>query len=202
MAGVSRALRTGVALGIGLLVVVAGWFLVDYSLGRALTRANFEPLETMAKAVASDIIVIRQKGKEAPRRSEGILEAYQRNPEKVQADAKLSQAWFAASSLADAVFKNGPNGNWVQRADEMATAGTGNRTDPWGHPFCVLRRDDVVVILSAGPAAQATPTCKNVPLEASELARLPRWRMIETPRGTLLLAAEGKPQGPKLGPND
>lgn len=201
MTGMSRPLRIGViALGAVLLLAVAGWFLVGYSVRRAFSKTSFEPLETITKAAASDIVVIRQKGKETPPLVESYAATYERDPAKVEANAKFSEAWFAAGSLADAVFENGPNGNWVQRADELPAAVVGNRTDPWGHPFCLLRRDDVVVVLSAGPAAQAAPTCKDIPVKASALAQLPRGRMIETPRGALLLTAEQKPQGLKPSP--
>jgi hypothetical protein len=73
------------------------------------------------------------------------------------------------------------------------------RLDPWGHPFCLLRREDVLVVVSPGPKAPSLPICKDITVQAQELERLPRGRLIETPGGALLLAVI-EPAGAKAPP--
>ncbi len=178
------------AAGAVVFLGVGGWFFLQHSLQLAFSPTAFKAVETVFKKAVSDIVVVRRQDKTRTVPPNGYAVAYEKDPAGFQADAKLADTWMSAISLAEAVFNHGPDGNWVRSADDIRIVTTDHRTDTWGHPFCVLRREHVLAVVSAGPAAPTVPNCKDISIKASELAQLPHQKLLETPGGALLLVTE------------
>lgn len=181
------ALRITTAVAATLLLATGGWFYLKWSLSRSLRTLEVAPFATIMEKAGSDLVVMRQRGSPQPHLPHGYLVAYEQNPEGFKGDAKLFETWLRAMSLNTSVLENGPEGNWVKSSSDLEFAKPESRLDPWQHPFCLLRRDDAVLAISAGPHAPGSPVCNNIAMTAEDLATFPQKKLLESPSGSFLL---------------
>jgi len=105
-------------------------------------------------------------------------------------DAKLFDTWRLAVTLGNATLKSTASGNWLRTSSTADYVSSEDKLDPWGHSFCLLRRGDQLLVISAGPSAPSSPTCKDTRVSEQELSRLPRKKLLQSPGGHLLLALD------------
>jgi hypothetical protein len=143
---------TVLSLGVILLVGVAGWFWFMHEFRLSFSRIRFDsvPVEMTLKKVASDVLVVKRPDSKPASLSGGYLVAYQRDPEGFQKDAKLFDTWMASAKLGVAALKNTSRGSWVRSSADVDYVASRDRVDPWNHTFCLLRRDDDVLVVSGG----------------------------------------------------
>jgi hypothetical protein len=110
----------------------------------------------------------------------------QHDPDAPRRNAKLLDAWTASVKLGSAALKNTPAGNWVRSSADGDYIASQDRVDPWSHTFCLLRRGDDVLVVSGGPKAPNSPACRDIRLQAKDLAGLPRRKLLESPAGYLM----------------
>ena len=122
--------------------------------------------------------------------SGGYLVAYQRDAEGFHGDAKLFDTWMASLKLGSAALKNTSSGDWVRSSSDADYIRSEDRVDPWNHTFCLLRRCDDVMVVSGGPKASASPACRDVHLQAKDLAELPHRKLLESPAGYFVLIVD------------
>lgn len=175
----------GIGLGCVLVLAVGFYFFAIRSLDRAFARANFSPLLTRTKAAIADVLVMRQSALAA-----GISDTHQ--PAAIQLNAKLFDTWFLSAQIANSTLKTTAAGSWVRSTEEAAYLPAGQRRDPWNHSLCILRRGEMVAVISGGPNAPSSPECRDIAVSENELAKLPHGRLIETSAGDLLLVVDGK----------
>jgi hypothetical protein len=187
--------RIALALGVVALVCVAGWIYVVRSFRIGLSPAALEPLGTILKKTGADILVVKQKADSQSRATppRGYLVAYEQNPESFKSDARLFDTWLTATQLATAVLDNGPSGDWVESSSAIEYVKPESRLDPWGHSLCLLRRGDVLLVISGGPDALGSPTCRNIRMTAEELSKFPPKKLLQSPSGSLILVAQKTP---------
>jgi hypothetical protein len=176
--------------GLGtVLLVLAGWFVLAHELTLGISRIRFDsaPVEMALIKAASDIFVVKRPDSNPASSSGGYLAAYQRDPRSFQKDAKLLNAWIVSAELGVAALKNTPRGNWVRTSADANYVAPQDRVDPWNHSFCLLRRDDDVLVVSGGPKAPSSPACRDIRLDAKDLAELPRGKLLESPAGYLVM---------------
>ncbi len=178
------------SLGVILLVGVFGWFWFTHSFRLNVSRSDIEPFEMTLKKAASDIVVAKSVDSMPVSQSGGYLLAYQHDPESFHRDAKLFDTWMASAKLGSATLKETSRGNWVRSSAEADYVPAPERVDPWNHTFCMLRRDDVVLLLSGGPKAPSSPECRNIRIQATDLAELPHGKLLESPAGYLILVVD------------
>lgn len=180
------AFGAGLFLCVALAVAAVFWWVFVQSFGASPMAADFSTLlqfVTFAKKTGADLVVIKQPPL-APWNAPGY------SSERIEADAKLFDMWSTAVQLSSAVLENGPAGDWVRSSSELEGAKVDSKTDPWGHSICLLRRDGLVLVISAGPGAPSSPNCKNIHMTADELAKFPRRKLLQSPSGSLVLVAD------------
>jgi hypothetical protein len=172
-----------------ILLVVAGWLWLAHELTLGISRIRFNsaPLEMALMKAASDVFVVKRPDPKPASLSGGYLVAYQRDPDAFRKDAKLLDAWLASAKLGVAALKNTPRGNWVRSSADANYVASRDRVDPWRHTFCLLRRDEDVLVVSGGPEAPSSPECRDIRLDAKDLAELPHGKLLESPAGYLVL---------------
>ena len=150
-----------------------------------LSESGANDVEAALKGAASDIVVLRQsRGEQEP--SPGLIEAYRKDPARFKSNAKYFDTWLNAAELGNFALENARPGNWVRSSTELQVPGSKSK-DAWGHSYCVMRRDSLVLVISAGPNAEASPRCKDIEISGSELAKMPKGRLLETPAHSLAL---------------
>jgi hypothetical protein len=176
-----------VMLGIGILLALGtvGYFVAIHNLNKTFANVDLKPFGFILKKAATDILVIKQSPKE-PSQTHGYLEAYQNNPAAFQSDARLFDTWVSSARIGEDTLKKTLPGSWVRSSADSDYLLRTNRTDPWGHSFCLLRRNNTLVVVSAGPKALISPVCRDIKITREELTALPRKKLIETPAGNLI----------------
>jgi len=188
MAGDHNLARIAAIAGFAILLLVAGgWFYLNWGLSRGLRSLDLVPFATIMEKAGSDLVVMKQQGPSQALLPRGYLVAYEQDPEGFKGDAKLFETWVYAMSLSTSVLQSGPSGNWVKSSSDLQSAKPGSRLDPWQHPFCLLRRGDAVLVISAGPRALGIPACNNIAMAAEDLATFPQKKLLESPSGSLVL---------------
>lgn len=178
------AIVTAVAIG------VAYW---DATRSQRNARAiDISDIETAFKGTVADVMVMRQPSPEHGNAPD-LIDQTGRIPEHLKANVKYFDTWHSALELANGVLKNGSPGNWVNDSADLRISNP-KATDAWGHTYCVMRRDGFVLVISAGPSAETSPRCEDVQISTSELAKIPKGRLLETPAHSLILVASNTKQ--------
>ncbi len=181
-----KVILWGVCIAALLLLVVAG---AQFELGRGLRTVSVQPFATILKKVGAGIVVAKRPSPSSVQVAPpaGYLIAYENDVEGFKADAKLFDSWMAAIKLSSSVLESGSAGDWVANSSNLQYVKPENRADPWGHPFCVMRRGKAVLVISGGPTAPGSPVCRDVGITADELAEFPRKKLLQSPSGSLVL---------------
>ena len=179
------------AFGVLLILGAAGYFWAIHDLGTAFAKADFGPLGVIFKKAAADVLVVKQPSKELPK-SGRIVDLYQRNPAAFQSDARLFDAWMSAGQIGRSTLESTQPGSWIRSTADASYLSPDLRRDPWNHFVCLLRRNNILLVIGGGPRAPTSPICKDIQVRESELAQLPRSRLIETPSGNLILVLDNK----------
>jgi hypothetical protein len=181
-------LATG-ALCLFALLVLGSW--IEFTHSFSNLGADLRPLElTIKKSAVDSLLLIRQPHSSVVPPNEYSARSLH-DLAALKADEKLFDTWQVELQLGEQTLKN-TIGDWVRSSANVPYAADNLRVDAWGHSFCLLRRANSVIVLSAGPKAASSPVCRNIRVTAEELAELPRARMLETPSGNLILALDQK----------
>jgi hypothetical protein len=187
----SRRIRRRVAavLGFCLLAVVGFSLWLRHDLRHLRfnfsqnSEADVQPIIKAIKGTLASVAVIKQPGSPSL-----FTKSAAYSSKDLEADARLFDAWSTAEELGNAALEHTPSGSWVHSSTDTAYVLPEKRLDPWNHPYCLLRRGDILVVMSAGSAAPSSPNCQNIHVEAAELERLPQGKLLESPGGSLILA--------------
>jgi len=191
----ARGRRIAVAgtsiLGLFVVLVVGSWIGVTHSTSDL--AADLRPLELAIKKSAVDsLLFIKHPNSTVVPANEYSTRSFH-DLAALKADENIFDTWQVASQLGEQTLQS-TTGDWVRSSTEADYTSPNQRVDAWGHAFCLLRRANIVVVVSAGPNATSSPVCKDIRVTAEELAQLPRARLLESPAGYLILALD---QGPK-----
>jgi hypothetical protein len=181
-----------VAVSLLLLVGIAAWYFVGWSINRAFSPAMKDGggLRQLANVLEASMGSTLARGDVRMQAGEtegtGVLGAYQKNPEALQRDRKYFEAWHSALALADAMRKNEHLGPWESSA-AIAWLSPSQRTDAWGHAFCVRSDQAQTIVLSPGPQALSSLDCNTLKVPEEGLARMPQGRLNPIDSGALIL---------------
>jgi hypothetical protein len=186
----ARAIAYG--LGITLLAVACSSLWMAFAIRSMrfdfpFSKTDWEPFATTFKSTLSNFFVIRRATAASDQMRFPDL---QHNPDAVRGNAKLFDAWMESVKLGSAALKSTPRGNWVRSSSDADYVASQDRLDPWNHTFCLLRRGDDVLVVSGGPKAPRSPTCRDIQLQAKDLAGLPRRKLLESPAGYVMLVVD------------
>jgi hypothetical protein len=151
------------------------------------SEADWEPFATTFKSALSNFFVVRRA---ASASDQTRFPDFQHDPDAVRRNAKLFDTWRASVKLGSAALKNTPRGNWVRSSADADYVAVQDRVDAWDHTFCLLRRGDDLLVVSGGPKAPGSPSCRDIQLQAKDLAALPHRRLLESPAGYLILVID------------
>jgi hypothetical protein len=152
------------------------------------SKTDWEPFATAFKSTLSNFFVIRHTTGAVS--NQVRFPNSERDPDRVLRNAKLFDTWVASVKLGRATLKSAPSGNWVRSSADADYVPPQDRVDPWNHTFCLLRRDDEVLVVSGGPKAPDSPACRDIQLKADDLAEMPHRKLLESPAGYFILVVD------------
>jgi len=172
---------------------IAGRYFVEWSLNRAFQPAMKEGggLRQLADVVEASVGSTLARGDarlqpgEAP--GQGALAYYQKNPQALQRDKKYFETWHSALAIADAGRKGEHQlGRW-ESSTAASWIASSQRTDAWGHAFCVQSDQQQTIVVSPGPQALSSLDCNTLKVSGDELATMPQARLNPHASGALIL---------------
>jgi len=182
-----------VALAALVVLGIAARYFVEWSLNRAFQPAMQEGgglrkvVDAAEATVGSTLArgdVRLQPGKAS---GESALAFYEKNPQALQRDKKYFETWHSALAIADA----GRIGEQKLGRWESSTAASwiapSQRTDGWGHAFCVRSDQQEAIVVSPGPQALSSLDCNTLKITGEELAQMPQGRLNPHASGALIL---------------
>jgi hypothetical protein len=187
-----------VLVGLG----IAGRYFIEWSLNRAFQpamkdRGGFRQLADVLEAsVGSTLARGDARSQPAEAAGEGALAYYQKNPQALQRDKKYFETWHSALAIAEAGRKSEHQiGQW-----ESTTAASwiapSQRTDAWGHTFCVQSDQQEIIVVSPGPRALSSLDCNSLKVTGKELAQMPQGTLNPHASGALILFVKKASDGP------
>jgi hypothetical protein len=190
----NKYIRISLVVVVVLVVLgIAGRYFVGWSLNRAFQPAmkedgGFRQLGDVLAASAGRTLA-RGDGRLQPAEvpAQGALAFYQKNPQALQRDKKYAETWYSALAIADAGRKREHQTRRWESGLTASWIAPSQRTDAWGHAFCVRSDQEMTVVFSPGPQALGSLDCDTVQLPEEELTRMPQARLNPVASGALIL---------------
>ena len=172
---------------------VAGWYFVGWSLNRAFQSATREGggLRRVVDAAEASVGSTLARG-DVPLQpekatGEGALAFYEKNPQALQRDKKYFETWHSALAIADAGRKGERQlGRW-ESSTAASWIAASQRTDAWGHAFCVQSDQQETIVVSPGPHALSSLDCNSLKITGEDLDQMPQGRLNPHASGALIL---------------
>jgi hypothetical protein len=198
-----KYIRISLAVVAALAVIgIAGWYFVGWSLNRAFQSATQEggglsKVVDVAEATVGSTLARGDVPLQPKKASgEGALAFYEKNPQALQRDKKYFEAWHSALAIADAGRKGEHQlGRWESSMAATWVAPS-QKTDAWGHAFCVQSDQQETIVVSPGPQALSSLDCNSLKITGDELAQLPQGRLNPHASGALILFVRKASDGP------
>jgi len=99
-------------------------------------------------------------------KGQGLIEAYQKDPQKFKRYAQMLDTATNARQVGDAILRE--NGALSVRTSESLAIEVNYRVDAWGKPFCIIPVGERVAVVSGGPSRLS---CDALPLTPEQIAK-------------------------------
>ena len=121
----------------------------------------------------------------------GWIDHYKEHPEQLQHDKKYFETWNSAVLIASTAQKDKRRLDWNSSVG-LSWILPAQKTDAWGHAFCIHSDQEQIAIVSPGPRAFASLDCSALRFSNENLAELPSGRLVSGPSGVLILHINNK----------
>jgi hypothetical protein len=102
----------------------------------------------------------------ASNKSQGLIEAYQKDPQKFKRYADMLDTAMNAKQVSDVVLRQ--RGPHPPRTSEPLQMAANLKLDAWGSPFCIIPLGQRVAVVSGGPSRLS---CDALPLTPEQIAK-------------------------------
>lgn len=178
-------MKTKVVIAILAAAVLSGaayWF-VMWNVKRSVQRADWHGLEGGAEASLGAVLTARESAQPGP----GVIPYYQEHPDELETDKRYFQTWRSAFTIAISERDREQKvEGWTSSATSRSIPPS-NRTDAWGHAFCVRSSPQRIVVISPGPEALASLECATLDIPETDLANMAQNRLNLHRSGALVL---------------
>jgi hypothetical protein len=178
--------RLAIAIASGFVLLAVAYWFVTWNLNRSFQKADWQKLQAVIEAPLGEVLT----GKLVAQPGPGAIPYYQEHPEAVRRDQRYFEMWRSSLLIARAAreHRQAP-GKWTASTD-VPWISLPNRTDAWGHAFCVRLSPERTVIVSPGPQAIASLDCGTLEMTESDTARLVPNRLNVQASGALVVVVE------------
>lgn len=99
-------------------------------------------------------------------KGQGLMEAYQKDPQKFKRYAQMLDTATNAKQVGDAILRE--NVAHSARTSESLAIEANPKIDAWGQPFCIIPGGERVAVVSGGPSRLS---CDALPLAPEQIAK-------------------------------
>jgi hypothetical protein len=157
----------------------------------SVTRNNLEPLASVVEAsIGGTLARSNSQNASGPENgAAGAFAAYSRNPEAIRRDKAYFATWFNALRISGAALENGHTVSPWQSSVDVPWIPVSQRSDAWGHAFCVASDNQYSFVVSAGPQALTSLSCNELHVSIDVFKQMPFGRLNEYAGGALVFVA-------------
>jgi len=172
---------------------VAGWFFAVWEVQRAFESAaqggGLKQLADVLQATVGATLARSDSNLqlEAGASNVGAITYYQKNPQQLQRDKKYFETWHSALAIADSGRENGHQLSGWESSAAITWIAPSQKTDAWGHTFCVQSDQQQTIVVSPGPQALSSLDCNTLKVTVEELAQMSQGRLNPHASGALIL---------------
>ena len=164
--------QIGLFMGVGLFVVTGLVLLENYGLTHSqlpkFTPQQMTDMETALKGALGEAIFNGQQlqqGVPAGDKRQGLIEAYQKDPQKFKRYADMLDTANNGKHVGDVLLRQ--SGLHPPRTSEPLAIEAKLKVDAWGNPFCIIPLlGGRVAVVSGGPSRLS---CDALPLTPEEI---------------------------------
>lgn len=127
----------------------------------------------------------------ARNKDKGLIEAYQKDPEKFKRYAKMLDTGMNAKQVGNVLLGEEPSR--LPQTSQSLLMDSKLKTDAWGNPFCIIVIGDRVAVVSGGPSHLP---CNALPLNAQQIADSSR-TMYAGPSDVVVVIVAHPPVSPR-----
>lgn len=172
--------------------IVASLGVGDYFANRGLRHTDVQGLGDLFKAGVSEAVTREaatpfQVGTEL---TSPTLVA-DLPPEEIKKRAQLADTYASAAGLALALTREmKTTAKLPETSRTLTSVPSQSRADAWGHPFCLFRINNHVVVVSAGVSQDTFPGCAQLTVNPMDAAHQANGLLYRYPSGRLVLVAK------------
>lgn len=122
-------------------------------------------------------------------KSEGLIKAYQENPQKFKRYAKMLDTAMNAKQVGDMLLRQAASP--LPRTSESLAMEANLKVDAWGSPFCIIPVGARVAVVSGGPTRLS---CNALPLTVQQISSSNR-NIYAGPSDVVVVISTPKDQG-------
>src|SRR5262249_40405636 len=129
-------MKTKLVIAILALAILTGatyWF-IRWNLNKSLQKMDWEDLGSVIEAPVGSFV---STTKSPQQRGPGALQYYQEHPDELERDKRYFQTWRSAFTIAISERDRGQEVEGWRSSASFQSIPPSNRTDAWGHTFCV-----------------------------------------------------------------
>ena len=182
---------------IAALVAVAVLLVGNYLLDRSLRTADYGKLARLLKAAVGEAVTTTavspakiEKGVEAPTSIGTPPGPSNVTPEQIKRGAQLLDTYANALQAGVAAISIRAGTPLPETSSGLVALAPRYRLDAWGRPFCFVRLEGRVAVISAGPGKGAYAGCKDMGIDPRDISRLSPRRLYEYPSGKLVVVVD------------
>jgi len=175
----------------GAVLAVGTWCLLGWIVSRSFRVATAEPsFQQLSDVLQASVGGTLTRGdirfRPNTTTGAGAMAFYSKNPQALQQDKQYFKTWSSALFIANTFLKGRRVAGWAS-SESAAEIGRSEKTDSWGHPFCIRVDAQRAVVVSAGPKAIGSLDCTTLNLSDSELSQMAQGRLNPHASGGLIL---------------
>lgn len=180
-----------VACTVSALVTAFAYWFVSWNLNRSFQKADWGALQALIEAPLGEVVTAKLVSQSGP----GAIPYYQEHPGVLQRDKRYFQTWRSAVLIAASMQRRGQSADEWTSSTSIPWLPLSEKTDPWGHAFCIQSTPVRLVVVSPGPQALASMDCRTLELPESTLAKMTPARLNVDSSGALVfLVNDPKPE--------
>jgi hypothetical protein len=186
-----------IASGAILVSVVGGYLWLEHDLrrvGAVLAGPASRALGRSVKASAAPVVTSpRELAKPGIPGAHGALTAYPEGSEATKLNDMLVDTWLNGTAASDEIWRDIKGvAQFRGSVLEIPSVSPAHRLDGWGHPFCVSKSGQNLLLVSQGGTGQPID-CRLLKVRMPDQAKVPERKIIDLSEGRLGLFFQFSP---------
>jgi hypothetical protein len=186
-----RITKTKMMVAILAVAVLSGavYSFVMWNLKRSFQKTDPQAFQDLFEASLGQAATAREGIQPGP----GAIQYYRDHPEELQRDKRYFETYGSALMIATSVQERKQSIEEWTASTQLEWIPPSNKTDAWGHPFCIRSSPHRIVVVSPGPTSGPLD-CRTLDIAEADLSKMTSARLNVQPSGALVVVLPAQKQ--------